>query len=92
MKEYIETHKDRFFEELFSLLRIPSVSSLGQHRPDMQRCAERLAELLREAGADSAEIFPTAGHPVVFAQKILDPRYKTVLVYGPLRCPACGPA
>lgn len=82
MKEYIQANRDRFLDELFSLLRIPSVSSLGQHRPDMQRCAERLAELLREAGADSAEIFPTAGHPVVFARKILDPRYKTVLVYG----------
>ena len=41
MKNYIETHKERFFDELFSLLRIPSVSSLEQHKPDMQRCADR---------------------------------------------------
>ena len=67
MKEYIEANKDRFLDELFSLLRIPSVSSLDEHKPDMERCAERLAELLKEAGADTAEIYPTAGHPVVFA-------------------------
>ena len=56
MKEYIEKNKERFFQELFSLLRIPSVSSMEEHRPDMRRCAERLAVLLREAGADRAEI------------------------------------
>ena len=82
MKNYIETNKERFFEELFSLLRIPSVSSLEQHKPDMQKCAERLVELLLEAGADVAEICPTAGHPVVFGQKIVDPQLPTVLVYG----------
>ena len=82
MKNYIETNKERFLEELFSLLRIPSVSSLEQHRPDMQRCAERLVELLVEAGADMAEVCPTAGHPVVFGQKIVDPSLPTVLVYG----------
>ena len=64
MKQYIETNKERFFEELFSLLRIPSVSSLEQHKPDMQRCAERLVELLKEAGADEAAVYPTTGHPV----------------------------
>ena len=45
MKNYIETNKDRFFDELFSLLRIPSISSLEQNRPDMRACAERLVEL-----------------------------------------------
>ena len=54
MKNYIERHKERFFDELFSLLRIPSVSSLEQHKPDMQACAERLVELLKEAGADAS--------------------------------------
>lgn len=56
MKNYIENNKERFFEELFSLLRIPSVSSLEKHKPDMQRCAERLVELLMEAGADEASV------------------------------------
>ena len=82
MKNYIETNKERFFDELFSLLRIPSVSSLEKHKPDMQRCAERLVELLLEAGADEAAVYPTTGHPVVFGQKMVDPSLPTVLVYG----------
>lgn len=82
MKQYIEQNKERFFSELFSLLRIPSVSAKAEHKPDMLRCARRLVELLLEAGADRAEVCPTDGNPVVFAEKILDPAYKTVLVYG----------
>ena len=82
MKAYIEQHKERFYAELFSLLRIPSVSAKPEHGADMLRCAERLRELLLEAGADEAEVCPTAGHPVVFGRKILDPALKTVLVYG----------
>lgn len=82
MKAYIEKHKERFLEELYSLLRIPSVSSQEAHAPDMAVCAKRLAELLKEAGADSAEIFPTAGHPVVFGSRTVDPSLPTVLVYG----------
>lgn len=82
MKNYIEANKERFFEELFSLLRIPSVSSDPAHKDDMVRCAERLVSLLLEAGADRAEVCPTAGHPVVYAEKIIDPSFTTVLVYG----------
>jgi len=82
MKQYIEQNKERFFEELFSLLRIPSISAKAENKPDMQRCARRLRELLLEAGADRAEVCPTDGNPVVFAEKILDPSFKTVLVYG----------
>lgn len=82
MKQYIEANKERFFEELFSLLRIPSVSSDPDHKEDMYRCASRLVELLLAAGADRAEVCETSGHPVVFGEKILDPAYKTVLVYG----------
>ncbi len=82
MKAYIEANRERFFSELFSLLRIPSISAKPEHKPDMLRCAERLRDLLLEAGADRAEVCPTAGNPVVFGQKILDPSWKTVLVYG----------
>ena len=82
MKQYIETNRNRFFEELFSLLRIPSVSAKAEHKPDMYSCAERLSELLLEAGADSAGLWETAGNPVVFGQKIIDPALRTVLVYG----------
>ena len=82
MKAYIEANRQRFFDELFSLLRIPSISAKPEHKPDMVRCAERLRDLLLEAGADEAGVYPTAGNPVVFGQRILDPSWKTVLVYG----------
>ncbi|MDD4655087.1 MAG: dipeptidase [Bacteroidales bacterium] len=82
IKEYIGENSPRFLEELFSLLRIPSVSSQKEHKQDMQSCAERYAVLLMEAGVDRVEIYPTAGHPVVFAEKIIDPSKPTVLVYG----------
>ena len=82
MKEYIEKNKERFMSELFSLLRIPSVSSSSEHKNDMRRCAERLSELLLEAGADNAAVYETEGHPVVFAEKIIDKKAATVLVYG----------
>lgn len=82
MKAYIEENKDRFFEELFSLLRIPSVSSDPAHHDDMYICAQRWVELLTEAGADRAGIYETAGHPVVFGEKKVDPKAPTILVYG----------
>lgn len=82
MEKYIKDNEGRWFEELFSLLRIPSISSDPNHKGDMLRCAERLTELLKEAGADEAAVYPTAGHPVVFGQKIVSSELPTVLVYG----------
>lgn len=82
MKAYIESHKDRFLDELFSLLRIPSVSSSSEHKSDMYKCAGRLAELLREAGADEADVYETSGHPLVFGQKKVADDAATILVYG----------
>lgn len=82
MKQYIEENKDRFFNELFSLLRIPSVSALAEHKEDIGKCAERLVELLLAAGADTAEICPTSGTPVVYAQKTVNPQAETILVYA----------
>lgn len=82
MKQYIEQNRERFFDELFSILRIPSISAKQENKPDMVRCANRLKELLLEAGADMAEVMPTSGNPVVFGRKMVDPSYKTVLVYG----------
>lgn len=81
-KEYIDRNCDRFIEELFELLRIPSISAQTEHKPDMQRCAEWLAAALVKTGADRAEVMPTDGNPVVFAEKIINPKAKTVLVYG----------
>ena len=82
MRQYIEQNRERFFEELFSVLRIPSISAKQENKPDMVRCAERLKELLLEAGADMAEVMSTSGNPVVFGRKTVDPSLKTVLVYG----------
>lgn len=82
VKDYIEANKDRFVKELFELLCIPSISAETAHRPDMQRAAEWLAASLVEAGADRAEVMPTEGNPVVYAEKIIDPKARTVLVYG----------
>lgn len=81
-KQYIESNKDRFLEELFSLIRIPSISSESEHKPDMVRCAERWRELLEQAGADNTRIIATQGNPLVYGEKIIDPAKKTVLVYG----------
>lgn len=82
MEKYIKDNEGRWFEELFSLLRIPSISSDPNHKGDMLRCAESLTELLKEAGADEAAVYPTDGHPVVFGQKIVSSELPTVLVYG----------
>ncbi len=82
IKNYIATNEARFLDELFSLIRIPSISALPEHAADMTRCAERWRELLIEAGADRAEIMPSAGHPIVFAEKQIDKAAPTVLIYG----------
>lgn len=82
IKDYIEQNKDRFVEELFSLIRIPSISSESEHKEDMVRCAERWKELLTASGAEHAELIETTGNPLVYAEKMVDPSKKTVLVYG----------
>jgi hypothetical protein len=81
-KSYQEQHKDRFLEELLSLLRIPSVSSKTEHKADMKSCAEAVKASLLTSGADVVEIYETEGHPLVYAEKISDPSWPTVLVYG----------
>lgn len=80
--DYQEKNKDRFLSELLELLRIPSVSARSEHKLDMERCAEAVKQKLLEAGAEKAEIFSTKGHPVIYAEKIIDPLKPTVLVYG----------
>ena len=81
-KEYQEKNKDRFLNELLELLRIPSISARSEYKSDMQKCAEAVKQRLLEAGADKAEIFQTKGHPIVYGEKIIDPKKPTVLVYG----------
>jgi acetylornithine deacetylase/succinyl-diaminopimelate desuccinylase-like protein len=82
LKSYIEEHKQRFMDELFGLIRIPSISSIADHKPDMIRCAEYWKKMILEAGADKCEVMPTEGNPVVYGEKIIDPLKPTVLVYG----------
>ena len=81
-KDYQAKEKDRFLEELLELLRIPSVSAKSEHKQDMTVCAEAVKQRLLAAGADKVDIYPTEGHPVVYAEKIIDPSKPTVLVYG----------
>jgi acetylornithine deacetylase/succinyl-diaminopimelate desuccinylase-like protein len=82
IKDYIEKNKERFLNELFELIRIPSVSAKEENRPDMIRMAEHLKDSLLKAGATKAEVFQTAGNPIVFAEKIVSTALPTVLVYG----------
>jgi len=81
-KDYQEKNKDRFLNELLELLRIPSISAKSENKKDMAKCAEAVKQRLLEAGADKVDIYPTEGHPVVYAEKIIDTSKPTVLVYG----------
>ena len=81
-KDYQEKNKDRFLEELLALLRIPSVSARTENKNDMLTCAEAVKKSLLDAGATTATIYPTEGHPIVYGEKIIDPTLPTVLVYG----------
>lgn len=81
-KRYIADNAPRFLEELFEILRIASISAEEKYRPQMDQCADALRDSLLAAGADSAEVMPTDGNPVVFAQKTVDLKLPTVLVYG----------
>ncbi|MBE0662146.1 MAG: dipeptidase [Bacteroidales bacterium] len=82
VQSYIQSNKERFLEELFALIRIPSVSSIADHKPDMHKAAEYWKQTILKAGADKAEIFQTPGNPVVYGEKIIDPKLPTVLVYA----------
>ena len=80
---YLEQHADRFLAELEAFLRIPSISTAPEHKADMERAANWVAENLRAIGADNVQVFPTAGHPVVYGElRAADPNAPTVLVYG----------
>lgn len=82
IQNYIAAHESEMLDDLFSLIRIPSISAKPEHQDDMMACAKRWKNLLLEAGADDASIMPSEGNPMVYAQKIVDPNAKTVLVYA----------
>jgi len=82
VRSYIESNKERFLEELFSLISIPSISAKQEHKPDMEACARRWTEVLLSSGADNAIVMPTKGNPVVYGERIISPELPTVLVYS----------
>ncbi|MFD2572507.1 dipeptidase [Spirosoma soli] len=82
MTTYLEANKQRFLDELLELLRIPSVSADSTFKNDVRRAAEFVKDKLAAAGLDNAQLYETPGHPVVYAEKIVDPAKPTVLVYG----------
>jgi acetylornithine deacetylase/succinyl-diaminopimelate desuccinylase-like protein len=82
MKTYLEENKQRFLDELLELLRIPSVSADSGFKGDVRRAAEFVRDKLTAAGLDKAALHETPGHPIVYAEKMVDPARPTVLVYG----------
>lgn len=81
-KAYIQANKERFLSDLFAKLRIPSISSQSEHKPDMDRMAAHWRDYLLKSGMQKAEVFPTAGNSIVYAERIIDPKAKTILIYG----------
>jgi len=79
---YISEHKDRFINELIALLKTPSISADPAFSKDVFKTADEIKKALQEAGCDTVEIHQTAGYPIVFGEKIIDPKLPTVLVYG----------
>lgn len=82
IQAYVETHKDRFIEELIEFLRIPSISADSQYSKEVDRAADWLMKALETLQMDRIEKFLTEGHPIVFAEKKVDPAAPTVLIYG----------
>ena len=81
-QEYINKNKNRFLNELFEFIKIPSVSADMKFKDDVLKAASFLENNLNQIGADNVQIFPTEGHPIVYAEKIFDLSLPTVLVYG----------
>ncbi|MBV6403872.1 MAG: Succinyl-diaminopimelate desuccinylase [Flavobacteriales bacterium] len=82
LDDHIQAAQERYLAELMDLLRIPSVSADPRYKADVQRCAGAVGQRLTEAGLDAVEVIATAGHPIVYGEKIVDPAKPTVLVYG----------
>lgn len=82
INNYINTNKDRFLNELLDFLKIPSISADSAYAADVMKTAEFVKDKLIAAGADKVEVCPTAGYPIVYGEKMIDPTLPTVLVYG----------
>lgn len=79
---YVDKNKERLLSELIELLKIPSVSADSKYKADVMKTAEAVKQRLTEAGADNVELSPTKGNPVIYGEKIIDPKKPTVIVYG----------
>lgn len=79
---YIESNKQRFLDELIELLKIPSVSADPDFKKQVDLMADKVADHLRKAGVAKVQIYPTAGHPIVYGEHFLSTDLPTVLVYG----------
>src|SRR5690606_14129410 len=82
IQSYINERKDRFLNELFELLKIPSISADKAYKNDLLKTAEALKISLEKAGCDTVEICKTECNPIVYCEKIIDNNLPTVLVYG----------
>lgn len=82
IKQYIDENRQRFLDELFDLLRIPSISADPAYKGDVLKTAEFVKDKMIAAGADNVEVCPTEGYPIVYGEKLIDPSLPTVLVYG----------
>ena len=82
LKTYVKTHKERFLNELFDLLKLPSVSADSAYEKDVIATAKFVAKSLEKAGCTQVELCETKGYPIVYAEKLVDPKLPTVLVYG----------
>jgi len=82
LKSYIDNNKDRFINELIELLKMPSISADSKYKNDVIKTAEAVKSSLEKAGCNHVEICKTDGHPIVYGEKIIDPKLPTVLVYG----------
>ena len=81
-QDYIEKNKDKFLNELFEFIKIPSVSADIKFKQEVLKAASFLEENLIKIGADNVQVFQTLGYPIVYADKIIDPNLPTILVYG----------
>ena len=81
-QDYINNNRERFLEELFEFIKIPSVSADMSFKNDVLKAASFLEQNLKDVGVDNVEVFPTEGHPIVYGEKIIDKNLPTVLVYG----------
>jgi acetylornithine deacetylase/succinyl-diaminopimelate desuccinylase-like protein len=82
LQSYLKSNKERFVQELFDLLKIPSVSADSAYAKDVYKAADFVANSLKTAGCDAVEICQTKGFPIVYGEKLIDPKLPTILVYG----------